>query len=378
MDQPEVRTRKKVRAGGLLLRNGRHLLRDAVNGSQSCHQISAVDPDHFAVRKKGAKPIQHDGIGGGGKGWNQHGGVTDIEIGMASWIAVMRTIGTRWHGQLDDLQWRAFGILGRAKASEIVLEGRVVGVFGVGLDYGYDRAWRNKAGDIVDMSVGIVALQAIVEPNHFSNAQPPRESFFNIGPTERWIPVGVQQALLGRQQGSLSIGIQGATFQNKVVGDPRNVEHPTGGRGNHVIEIPRPVFFTPAIKNKIVRYSLGSFCVAAKDENRATIANPSIVARDRQNFKIGGANLFAGEAFLNLRSGRTIFGQEINLLAWEQGLDDVQVGFFHAFEKTRPSLGIMGPSEKSSFVFFPLCRKTVSGPIDAFAEDGCLQDRRNR
>jgi len=124
--------------------------------------------------------------------------------------------------------------------------------------------------------------------------------------------------------------------------------------------------------------SLGLLGVATKDENRATIANPSIVARDRQNFKIGGANLFAGEAFLNLRSGRTIFGQEIDLLAWKQGLDDVQVGFFHAFEKTRPSLGIMGPSEKSSFVFFPLCRKTVGGPIDAFAEDGCLQDRRNR
>ena len=281
MDQPEVRTRKKVRAGGLLLRNGRHLLRDAVNRSQSCHQISAVDPDDFAVRKKGAKPIQHDGIGGGGKGWNQHGGVTDIEIGMTSWIAVMGTIGTRGHGQFDDLQWLAFGILSRAKAGEVLLEGRVVGIFGVGLDNGNDRAWRNKAGDIVDMSVGIVSLQAIVEPNHFSNAQPPCESFFNIGPTERWVPVGVQQALLGRQQGSLSVGIQGAAFENKIVRDPRNVEHPTSGGRDDIVQIPRPIFSAPAIKDEIVGKSLGLLGVAAKDENRATIANPSIVARDR-------------------------------------------------------------------------------------------------
>ena len=211
------------------------MLRDAVNRSQSCHQISAVDPDDFTVRKKGAKPIQHDGIGGRGKGWNQHGGVTDIEIGMASWIAVMRTIGTRGHGQLDDLQWLAFGILGRAKAGKILLEGRVVGVFGVRLDYGYDRAWRNKASDIVDVSVGIVSLQAIVEPNHFLNAQPPCESFFDIGPTKRWVPVGVQQALLGRQQGPLSVGIQGAAFENKIVRDPRNVEHPTSGGRDDIV-----------------------------------------------------------------------------------------------------------------------------------------------
>ena len=198
MDQPEDPNPKTAKDEGLPLRNSRYLLGDAVNGPQSCDKITAVDPDDFTVRKKGAKPIQHDGIGGRGKGWNQHGGVTDIEIGMASWIAVMRTIGTRGHGQLNDLQWLAFGILGRAKAGEILLEGRVVGVFGVGLDYGYDRAWRNKASDIVDVSVGIVSLQAIVEPNHFLNAQPPCESFLDIGSAEGWISVSVQQALFRR------------------------------------------------------------------------------------------------------------------------------------------------------------------------------------
>jgi phage tail protein X len=61
---------------------------------------------------------------------------------------------------------------------------------------------------------------------------------------------------------------------------------------------------------------------------------------------------------------RTVFGDQINHLAWDEYADHLQVGFLDSLKKPRPGLGVMGPSEPSGFMRFPLRGKTVGRPIN--------------
>jgi hypothetical protein len=98
MDQPEDPNPKTAKDEGLPLRNSRYLLGDAVNGPQSCDKITAVDPDNFARRKKRAKAIERDRIGRGPENRNENGTVSDVKVGVAGRIALVRPVGSRGHG----------------------------------------------------------------------------------------------------------------------------------------------------------------------------------------------------------------------------------------------------------------------------------------
>ena len=52
-----------------------------------------------------------------------------------------------------------------AKAAEIVAERLVVYVFAIGLDHGNDCVGRDEAGQVVDVAVRVVAVDALAEPD---------------------------------------------------------------------------------------------------------------------------------------------------------------------------------------------------------------------
>jgi hypothetical protein len=64
------------------------------------------------------------------------------------------------------------------EAVEVLGEREVVLVGGVGLDTGEDGVWRDEAGDIVDVAVGVVAGTAAREPERLVDAEVAVEGLF--------------------------------------------------------------------------------------------------------------------------------------------------------------------------------------------------------
>src|SRR4029078_4849964 len=83
--------------------------------------------------------------------------------------------------------------------------------------YHRDDAIRaNKAGEIINMAVGVVADDPATEPEHFLHAEVVGEDALIRGAIERWIAFLrlAQQAFFGRQQDSFAVHINAATFEH--------------------------------------------------------------------------------------------------------------------------------------------------------------------
>ena len=59
-----------------------------------------------------------------------------------------------------------------AQALEVLLHGRVVGRGFVGFTDGEDGARRDKAGEVVDVAVGVVVGQSFADPKEFIDCEP--------------------------------------------------------------------------------------------------------------------------------------------------------------------------------------------------------------
>ena len=90
-----------------------------------------------------------------------------------------------------------------------------------------DAAGADEAGDVVDMTVGVVVLQALVDPDDLLGAEgfAERGLSLRLGPA---IAVGIEQRLPRRQDGAFPVMVDGASLQNEIeplhggVGDARD------------------------------------------------------------------------------------------------------------------------------------------------------------
>ena len=96
------------------------MLGDAVNRPQATNEGTAIDSDYSASRKMRAKKVYGPCIGWRIEGRDEYGGVPNIEVGVTGGITVVRTIGSRRHGEFDDLKSLAASIFGKGKSFTIV------------------------------------------------------------------------------------------------------------------------------------------------------------------------------------------------------------------------------------------------------------------
>src|SRR5437868_12538137 len=101
----------------------------------------------------------------------------------------------------------------RFKAREIVAEYFVVGVVRVLFDSAHDHIWSNEASDVVDMSVSVVADNALAQPQHLCDSEIIFQNLFDLASTELGISIWIEQALLCRKHAARAIDLDRSAFK---------------------------------------------------------------------------------------------------------------------------------------------------------------------
>ena len=102
---------------------------------------------------------------------------------------------------------------------EILCQRLVVRVARVRLNRRENRCRPHEASDVVDVAVGVVAGDAAIEPDDLIDAQEVMKGLFQLVAAHAGIALLhlAQQALLGGEQNTFAIGIDGAALENQAV-----------------------------------------------------------------------------------------------------------------------------------------------------------------
>src|ERR1700730_16238616 len=128
--------------------------------SKAPDQISGVDAYDLAIGEEVSEDIQGDAVVGIIEHRDQDDAVGDVKVRVAGGEPVLLENNGAGHRKFDDSEGLAILIDGGAQTSNVFSQRLVVGVVRVGLDGGYDRVGSDKAGDVVDVAVSVVAGDA--------------------------------------------------------------------------------------------------------------------------------------------------------------------------------------------------------------------------
>jgi hypothetical protein len=96
---------------------------------------------YLATWKVGSKEIQNHFVGERSKHGNENGGVSNVKVSVAGWIAMVRAISARGHGKLNHLEGSSARVFGQRKPVEVVCQGGMIRVLGIGFDNRRDDTW---------------------------------------------------------------------------------------------------------------------------------------------------------------------------------------------------------------------------------------------
>src|SRR5262249_9168235 len=142
------------------------LLGHAVDGAKAPDEVAAVDADNFTIRKEAGDDVERDAIVGIVESGNENEIVGDVKVSVAGGQALSAKDDGAGKWKLNDLELAAVSISGGAEAAQVFLQRLMVRVRAVGFDGGEHGSGSDEAGDIVDVAVRVITLNAAAEPDH--------------------------------------------------------------------------------------------------------------------------------------------------------------------------------------------------------------------
>src|ERR1700733_11233965 len=149
----------------LSLRGLRLLLRHAMQRAESPDQIAGINRHDFARREKLGESVERNAIIWIVEHRHEHQAIRDIKIGVAGGRAEAFKDDRARQRDFDDVKSLTMLIACGAEASEIVMQSGIIYVRVVRLNHRDDRVGRYETGDIVDVAVGVISLDAVAEPD---------------------------------------------------------------------------------------------------------------------------------------------------------------------------------------------------------------------
>src|SRR5262249_52769606 len=137
---------------------------------QSPDQFAAIDADHASIRETFAESGYCSFIARIGKRGNEHTRVCDIKIRVTRRESQYFAHNLLRHRKREDVEFAAMDFH-LELASEVLLERLVIFVGAIFFNDSDDSSLRYKAGEIIDVTIGVVAGDAVTEPQNFGDAE---------------------------------------------------------------------------------------------------------------------------------------------------------------------------------------------------------------
>lgn len=158
---------------------------------------------------------------------------------------------------------------------DVFLQSFEIRIFPVGGIGDQNAVSLEKARQIIDMPVGIVAGETLFEPEHGIDRQTIAQCRFHALWRNGTVAVGVEQNRLGRHQLAGSVGFDGPTLQHEIEDEPAQAELLRDPGGNAVVPLILRKFTPPGIETPVGEAKLTP--VLAEQKERPIITNPNIV-----------------------------------------------------------------------------------------------------
>ncbi len=208
------------------------LLGHAVKGAEAPDQVYGVDAYDVAGGEAFGDDVEGVAVVAVVEGGDEDEVVGDVEVGVAGGQALALEDYRRGHGKFDDVEGLFLQVAGGAEAVEVFGEGKMVLVTSVGLDGGEDGVFVDKAGDVVDVAVGVVAGAAFVEPDGLVDAEVVVEGLLECSlrggfVAQTWVALldlG-EETLLGGDEDACAVGVDAAAFEDEAVGFAFRISH---------------------------------------------------------------------------------------------------------------------------------------------------------
>ena len=143
------------------------MLGHAVDGAKTPDEVAAVDANDFTLGKQAGKNVERDTVIGIIEGGNEDEIVGDIKVGVAGGQTLSAKDDRAGKRQLNDLKPASVKISGGAEAAKIFLKRCIVGIGAAGLNRGENGIGGDEAGDVIDMAVRVITLNAAAQPDYF-------------------------------------------------------------------------------------------------------------------------------------------------------------------------------------------------------------------
>ena len=128
------------------------------------------------------------------------------------------------------------------------------------------------------MPVGVVALDAVAQPENFAHAKIIAQPLLNLLPRKLRIAIWIEQTSFGGEQRACAVHLDRAAFQYHVRIINRQTQRLCHARRDDLIEIARRILAAPGIVIPIDHRQ--SRILGAGQKNRPVITAPRLVGRD--------------------------------------------------------------------------------------------------
>lgn len=235
-----------------------------------------INPDRLTAGETARDDFQSPRIRPGlAESGHEHRAVDDEEIRITRRHALpVKAEGAR-HGQLDDVEFFSGRGTKRFQPFEIRREDGVVFLLRIWFHAGDEAIGFVEAGHVVDVTVRVVADNALAEPENLVRPEIFFQGLLDLRPVQLGIAVGVEQALLAGEQEAFAIHVDRSAFEHHVVHETAQTGDTLDARRDLVVEIVGRIFVAPSVVGPIGQRDLAGGGVF--DKNRPVVAAPSVV-----------------------------------------------------------------------------------------------------
>ena len=258
----------------------RLFVRHAVNGAQSPNQITAIDADHLPAGKALLQDVDGLLVSRTAVGGDEDYGVGDVEVGVTGGQALAVEIHRLGHGELHDVQRLSVETGHGFEEFVVLLKNLVVLVLRVVLDGDHHGVFVDEAGHVIDVAVGVVARDAVAEPEHLFDAEVAHELRLDLFFAQRGIAIGIEQAGCGGEQETRAVDVDRAPFEHHAGRDHRQPLNRRHALRHGVVVVVRLILAAPGVILPVHDNFITSPILRADDVVRAVVAAPGVVGRN--------------------------------------------------------------------------------------------------